>query len=291
MKTKKNTKVISIKNCVSKNPRVLLSRIPSDQLRSLLNQEADFVETHDPGERESMAVGASKENILEDKILILEEELCRKNQLIESLQEKIRNLEVERNPPEVVTSDNSFQGSFEEDLNISVDRLLNCKAIAKRRAEEIGVGNQSDEAKCHISSNESVLNGTVKDNVVPLLEEDIKEDKEQTRTPKSEEKFQKERRKYRKNKVSASSIKNMSAWLALAKKENVDNSVEGENKIKRKRTGDEELTLPHSESPAPVLNIITQQSNVLFASWEETGLRIKSFASQHAKEKNLTEKH
>merc|ERR1719219_1365902 len=126
----------------------------------------------------------------------------------------------------------SWEGNCgkEMDLNISIDKLLHCKAIAKRRAEELGEENQHDKSNCSLRS-DNTDNTVLTDEVnVPG---DAKEDsEEQSRTPKSAAKGQKERRAYRKRTVSVSSVKNMSAWLALAKKEAVDKQ---EQPAKRKR--------------------------------------------------------
>ena len=72
----------------------------------------------------------------------------------------------------------------------------------------------------------------------------------------------------------------MSAWLALGKKENVDQSADSDKSSKRKRLEEDNMS-------KPVGNF---NSQVLFSSWIEPELRLKSFASQYAKEVNLTEK-
>ena len=198
------TKEFFKKKVVLKNPKVILSRIPGEQLRSLL-QGCEVKGSVEGDSGDTMEVATPQENILEDKIRVLEEELCRKNQLIESLQEQIRKLQVDKDNPEMITSDDSFQLSFDADLNISVDKLLTCKAIAKRRAEEIGVENQIDISKACSSSEEAVSHEVAKDSNVSLADQDLKEEQEKAPTPKSASRTH--RRTYRKNKVSASSMR------------------------------------------------------------------------------------
>merc|ERR1711874_170505 len=108
----------------------------------------------------------------------------------------------------------SWEGNYgkEMDLDISIDKLLHCKAIAKRRAEELG-------EKKEVSTSHYFLHSDNTDNTVltdelnvPLNARDDSED--QSRTPKSAAEGDKERRPYRKKTVSVSSVKNISTWLA-----------------------------------------------------------------------------
>ena len=245
----------SKKEIPAKNVFVSLRRIPSEELKSILNRGKNLPE--------SKAFEPAKDNILEEKVKILEEELCMKNQLIESLQEQIKKLKAEKNHPEIANK--SFNNLSQDiDLSISVDKLLQCKAIAKRMSEVICNENPSDKSKLCISSED------------PFVNEKARNQDQESKTSKAP----KERRRGRKNTVSTSSIKNMSDWLALGKKENVDQSADSDKSSKRKRPEEDNMS-------KPVGNF---NSQVLFSSWIEPELRLKSFASQYAKEVNLTEK-
>lgn len=271
---------LSVKKAVVKNPTVNIHPITIEDLLGIL-QEKSSVGGKSSGEKAE----SSKHQILQDKIEVLEEELCRKNQMIQNLQEEIQTLRTEGNNPAVNRTETMSEDSFslegncgkEMDLNISIDKLLHCKAIAKRRAEELGDKTQLDKSNCSLTS--GITDNTVltDDDNFPV---DAKEDsEEQSRTPKSAAKGPKERRPYRKKKVPVSSVRNMSAWLALAQKETVDKSVENEQPAKRKRS-EEAAKDESSESPQP--NILSPEEN------DSLGLKIKSFASQHSQELNVS---
>ena len=157
----------------------------------------------------------------------------------------------------------------EVDLNVSVDKLLHCIAIAKKRSGELRDEYQLDQSNC---TDNTILTD---DENVP-----IEDSEEQNRTPKSAGKGQKERRLHRKRKVSVSSVKNMSAWLALAKKDTVDKSVVvNEQHAKRKRS-EEGVEVESAERPQA--NNLFREENGYF------GLKIKSFAAQYSQEFNVS---
>ena len=261
---KTRNKKRAINEAVIRNPTVDIRSITIEDLLGILQEKSSA------GGKSTAA--ASKEQILEEKIEVLEEELCRKNQMIQSLEEQIETLKTEGNNPAGsmagTVSDDSFtleeNCGKEVDLNISIDKLLHCKAIAKRRAEELGNENPLDTSNCSLPS----------DNTDSIAESVPVE--EQSRTPKSAAKDQKERRPYKKRKVPASSVRNMSAWLALANKETVDQSAVN---AKRKRS---EETDKAESVVGPKPNNLSLEEN------DSSGLKIKSFASQHAKELNVS---
>ena len=273
---------LSVKKAVVKNPTVNIRPITIEDLLGILQKKSSVGGKSSGEEAES-----SKQQILQDKIEVLEEELCRKNQMIQNLQEEIQKLRTEGNNPAGNRTETRSEDSFslegncgkEMDLNISIDKILHCKASQKRRAEELGEENQLDKSNCSLASDitDNTVLTTDSDNVPVDAMEDSKE---QSRTPKSAAKGQKEPRPYRKKKVPLSSVKNMSAWLALAKKETVDNkSVVNEQPAKRKRS-EEAAKDESSECSQP--NISSPKENDSF------GLKIKSFASQHSQELNVS---
>ena len=164
----------------------------------------------------------------------------------------------------------SLEGNYgkEVDLNVSVDKLLHCIAIAKKRSGELRDEYQLDQSNC---TDNTVLTD---DENVP-----IEDSEEQNRTPKSAGKGQKERRLHRRRKVSVSSVKNMSAWLALAKKDTVDKSVVNEQHAKRKRS---EEGVEDESAERPQANNLFREENGYF------GLKIKSFAAQYSQEFNVS---
>ena len=275
-RTKERLTRLSVQKAVVKNPTVNIRPITIEDLLGILQEKSSV-----GGKSSGEPAESSKQQILEDKIEILEEELCRKNQMIQNLQEQIQTLRTEGNNPARNMSETMSEDSFslegncgkEMDLNISIDKLLHCKAIAKRRADELGDENHLDKSNCSLGSDITDKTVLTDDDNVPV---DAKEDsEEQSRTPKSAAKGQKERRPYRKKKVPVSSVKNMSAWLALAKKETVVN----EQPAKRKRS-EEAAKDESSECPQP--NILSPEEN------DSLGLKIKSFASQHSQELNVS---
>ena len=256
------------------NPTVNIRPLTIEDLLSIMRNKSSV----GGNSADEATTAASKQQILEEKIEVLEKELCRKNQIIRCLQEEIQTLKTEgdnssRNLAGTV-SDDSFSleenCGMEVDLNISIQKLLRCKAIAKRRAEQLGGENQLDNSSCSLVSETENTVLTEEANV-PV---DVKEDsQEQSRTPKSAAKGQRERRPYRKKKVPASSVKNMSAWLALARKETVDTH----ETAKRKRSEEAE----DESAKRPQENIPSQEEN------NSLKLKIKSFASQYAQELNV----
>lgn len=268
-RTKERVTKISSKGAVVKNPTVDIRAITIEDLLGILQEKSSV-----RGKSNGAAVASPKEQILEEKIEVLEEELCRKNQMIQSLQEQIQTLETEGNNPARNMTGTACEDSFtleencgnEMDLKICIDKLLQCKAIAKRRAEELGGENPLDKTNCSLPSDN---NDSIDDNV-PV------DAKEQSRTPKSAAKGQKERRPYRKRKVPASSVKNMSAWLALAQKETPEKSVVN-TKRKRSEEADKDESVEGS-----------QQNNLSREEIDSSGFKIKTFASLHAKELNVS---
>ena len=152
------------------------------------------------------------------------------------------------------------------DFKICIDKLLQCKAIAKRRAEELGGESPLNKSNCSLPSDNT---DSIDDNVSV-------DAKAQSRTPKSAAKGPKERRTYRKRKVPASSVKNMSAWLALAQKETPDKSV-----VNTKRKRSEEADKDESVEGQQPNNLSRKENN-------SSGFKIKTFASMHAKELNVS---
>ena len=246
---------------VVKEPKVFLRRIPAEELRRFLSQEEGSNITAAPEEAQSeVTAGSSGHEKLLDKIKKLEEELSQKNELIKNLQEEVKRLKAEeKNEKEISNETFNFSGdtlvapSLEEDinLNISVDRLLQCKAIAKD------------------ISNENSL-------VISKIEEDSAHDKK-AKVSQGQSPSTKARKRKQRNDVSNSSVENMSAWLALAKKENLDKS--DSDRSNKRKFSDEDLN--------GTVDNKKKESQILIAAWVEPGLRLKSFASQFAHEANL----
>ena len=259
-KTMKGHKQITHESVV-KEPKVFLRRIPPEELRRFLSREEGSNITVAHGEAQSeVTAGSSGHEKLLDKIKKLEEELSQKNELIQNLQEEVKRLKgEEKNEKEIsnetfnFSSDTLVPTSLEEDinLNISVDRLLQCKAIAKDIRNE---------------------NSLVKSKI----EEDLVNDKN-AKVSHGQSPSTKTRKRKQRNDVSNSSVENMSAWLALAKKENLEKS-DSDRGDKRKYS-DEDLdgTVDNKK----------KEPQILIAAWVEPGLRLKSFASQFANEANL----
>ena len=262
---KTRNKKRAINEAVIRNPTVDIRSITIEDLLRIL-QEKSSVDGNSSGETDV----SSKAQILEEKIEVLEQELCRKNQIIQSLQEQILAMTTEGNNPAANMSEDSF--TLEEncgkdmDLNISIGKLLQCRDIAKRRAEELGEENPLEKSNCSLPS----------DLIDSIAVDPPADAKERIKTPTAI-KVQKERRAYRKRKVAASSgsVKNMSAWLALAQKETVDKPV-----VNAKRKRSEEADKAESVEGQETTDLAEGKKD---SPW----LKIKSFASQHAKELNV----
>ena len=142
---KTRNKKRAINEAVIRNPTVDIRSITIEDLLRILQEKSSV-----DGKLSDETDVSSKEQILEEKIEVLEQELCRKNQIIQSLQEQIQALKTEVNNPAANMSEDSF--TLEEncgkdmDLNISIGKLLQCRDIAKRRAEELGEENPLEKS-------------------------------------------------------------------------------------------------------------------------------------------------
>ena len=104
-----------------------------------------FSDVQDKVKRLEMIINVSDRDneVLKEKVLFLEDELCKKNAIIKELEEKLMTMDDKQSDPSrddtkeanTTSEENETSKDDGENLDDSIEFLLQCKAIAKRGAE------------------------------------------------------------------------------------------------------------------------------------------------------------